>query len=230
MHDALTECVEESAADAPAWSVVFEYELPLEGGRRPDVVVLAGRSLVVIEFKSTAAPSQADVDQTNGYLRDLADYHAASHDLEHRAILLLQGAVPSLERTIDGVVAVGPGLLGDQIVAASTVGEVDLESWLDAPYRPLPTLIEAARRIFRNEPLPHVHAALSAGIPETLDVLGRIVDEAAETGGRALAFVTGVPGAGTRSCTAGTSSSAASVRVTRATATSNRSRPNGFNK
>ena len=27
--------------DAKAWSLAFEYELPLEGGRRPDLVVLA---------------------------------------------------------------------------------------------------------------------------------------------------------------------------------------------
>jgi hypothetical protein len=61
---------------------------------------------------------------------------------------------------------------------------------------PLPTLVDAARRIFRNEPLPHVHTAESAGIPETVELLGRIADENARTGGRALAFVTGVPGAG----------------------------------
>ncbi len=38
--------------------------------------------------------------------------------------------------------------------------------------------------------------ALSAGIPETVEYLGSLVDVAAEEGGRVLAFVTGVPGAG----------------------------------
>jgi hypothetical protein len=36
---------------AVRWSVIFEFELPLENGRRPDVVVLAGSSVVVLEFK-----------------------------------------------------------------------------------------------------------------------------------------------------------------------------------
>src|SRR5687767_11261915 len=38
-----------------SWFVVLEYELPFEGGRRPDAVVLAGGALLVLEFKG--APS-----------------------------------------------------------------------------------------------------------------------------------------------------------------------------
>src|SRR4051812_22282769 len=60
------------------WSLVFEYELPLEGGRRPDVVVLTGASMAVLEFKSTSVPSQADLDQVANYARDLGDYHEES--------------------------------------------------------------------------------------------------------------------------------------------------------
>ena len=33
------------------WGVVLEYELPDEGGRRPDVVVLTSNRLIVLEFK-----------------------------------------------------------------------------------------------------------------------------------------------------------------------------------
>ena len=36
---------------AAEWSVILEYELPMEGGRRPDVVVLAGETVIVLEFK-----------------------------------------------------------------------------------------------------------------------------------------------------------------------------------
>ena len=31
--------------------LVFEYELPREKGRRPDVLLLSGRNLLVLEFK-----------------------------------------------------------------------------------------------------------------------------------------------------------------------------------
>lgn len=67
---------------------------------------------------------------------------------------------------------------------------------MSAPYDPLPSLIEAARRIFQHEPLPHVKRALAAGLPETVELLARLTEETAERGERLLAFVTGVPGAG----------------------------------
>jgi DUF2075 family protein len=57
-------------------------------------------------------------------------------------------------------------------------------------------LVEAARRIFRDEPLPHIHTAIAAGIPETVELLGRIVDKTSDESSRSLAFVTGVPGSG----------------------------------
>ena len=37
-------------AEASIGDAVFEYELPLEGGRRADVVVLTGAEVVVLEF------------------------------------------------------------------------------------------------------------------------------------------------------------------------------------
>ena len=36
--------------------VIFEYELPRERGRRPDVLILAGNNLIVLEFKGDYAP------------------------------------------------------------------------------------------------------------------------------------------------------------------------------
>lgn len=195
---ALKECCTALPDAAPEWKLAFEYELPLEGGRRPDLVVLAGCALVVVEFKSTALPQQADIDQVWAYCRDLTDYHEASHHLTAVPILVLGGAAPGFAAEIDGVRITAPEGLGHYLFEAADGGggKVDLEAWLDAPYHPLPSLVEAARRIFQHEPLPHVKRALAAGIPETVELLGSIVDAAAAGGDRALAFVTGVPGAG----------------------------------
>ncbi|MFM7426952.1 MAG: hypothetical protein ACKO7W_18470, partial [Elainella sp.] len=49
--------------DSPNWSLIFEYELPREGGRRPDLVLLASGQIWVLEFKQKASFSQADLDQ-----------------------------------------------------------------------------------------------------------------------------------------------------------------------
>lgn len=193
---ALRECLHALPEAAPAWGVVFEYELPMEGGRRPDVVVLAGRTLVVVECKSVAVPSQADIDQVWAYARDLSEYHEASHDLTVVPVLVMGGAAPGFAAAVDGVAVTAPEQLGHYLFDAYEPGAIDLDGWLHAPYHPLPSLVAAARRIFEHEPLPHVKRALAAGVPETVELLGSIVDGDAAEGTRSLAFVTGVPGAG----------------------------------
>jgi len=186
-------CLAEPAAQA--WGVVFEFELPLEGGRRPDVVLLAGGSVVVLEFKSTGTVRQPDIDQTDRYARDLADYHEASQGRVAKPILVLAAASALAEQRED-VIVTGPDGLGQYLDATATPGTINLDSWLEAPYAPLPTLVEAARRIFRDGELPHVKCALSLGIPATVELLARLVREASEGRRRLLTFVTGVPGSG----------------------------------
>jgi hypothetical protein len=78
-----------SAPRAREWAVIFEYELPRERGRRPDVVILTGSQVLVLEFKETDALQHAHVDQVAAYARDLRHYHAASHDKLVDPVLVL---------------------------------------------------------------------------------------------------------------------------------------------
>ena len=59
---------------AEKYSAILEYELPMES-RRPDVVLLVGDGVLVIELKGKELPSQADIDQAAAYARDLRCYH-----------------------------------------------------------------------------------------------------------------------------------------------------------
>src|SRR4051812_13091391 len=59
---------------AKEYSAILEYELPMEA-RRPDVILLVGAGIVVIELKGKIHPSQADLDQAAAYARDLRNYH-----------------------------------------------------------------------------------------------------------------------------------------------------------
>jgi len=65
-YEILGAALRESIASTPRagkWGVVFEYELPHERGRRPDVVILTGAQVLVPEFKETATLLEAHVDQ-----------------------------------------------------------------------------------------------------------------------------------------------------------------------
>jgi len=180
--------------DAVNWDLAFEYELPLEGGRRPDVVLLAGNSVIVLEFKQSSILRQADRDQVIAYARDLMEYHQQSHGKSVVPVLVLTGAEYSIYDPQLQIVE--PTSLTKLFLDLWKPGVINLFEWLQSDYQPLPILVAAARKIFRNEPLPAIKRALSAGIPEAVETLGQIVEDSSRNGKRTLAFVTGVPGSG----------------------------------
>ena len=181
---------------ANQWGVVLEYELPMEGGRRPDAVVLAGESIIVLEFKGgMTSPSLSARDQAAAYARDIGEYHEVSRGRSINPILVLVSSGHS-NGLSDQVIVSSPQYLASQLEMLSTDGSIDLDAWLDSSYAPLPTLVDAARRIFAHKPLPHVHRARSARIPEAVEYLTQLAADAEQTGKRTLALVAGVPGAG----------------------------------
>lgn len=180
------------------WSIVFEYELPRERGRRPDVIILGHSAVYVMEFKGYQQPHHAHLDQVRAYARDLQNYHAASHDYDLLPILVLTRSKDPLQE-VDGVTVVAGSHLGTELInqiSSNPGAGIHAEKWLAADYAPLPSLVTAARTIFMHEPLPRIRRAQSAGIPETIDELLRIAAEAESKRQLHLALVTGVPGAG----------------------------------
>lgn len=61
-------------------SILFEYSLPYESGRRPDVILLSSEDVVILEFKMKNVIKQEDIDQVKAYARDLNEYHYESRD------------------------------------------------------------------------------------------------------------------------------------------------------
>lgn len=180
------------------WSLAFEYELPREGGRRPDLVVLARNRIVVLEFKQKHAVEQADIDQVVAYARDLEHYHEASHGHKVLPVLVPTKRDGEVERVSDDVTVVPPRQIAEFFanLPLTDEPEIHLPTWLASDYSPLPTLVEAARRIFRDEPLPQIKRAASAGLDKTIEYLLSVAQKARSAGERHLALVTGVPGAG----------------------------------
>jgi hypothetical protein len=183
--------------DSSQWGIAFEYELPRERGRRLDIAILAGDSVLVIEFKDFADTLQAHIDQVAAYARDLSSYQAATHDRAVIPILVntLSDAEPV---TIDEVWITGATGLSACIKRTGVSGTpwISIYEWVESPYSPLPSLVRAARMIFEHEPLPRIKQAESAGVPEAVEAVAMIIEEARSQSERHLVFVTGVPGAG----------------------------------
>ena len=177
------------------WGVVLEYELPGEGGRRPDVVVLTSSRLIVLEFKRGRV-RPGHLDQVKAYAADLNDYHSESHNLTVDPVLVYTDR-PGVHAIEDGVRVVGPDRLPETLRDLDGFdGTPDIERWTRGTYAPLPSLVSAAKRIFRDEPLPAIRRAESAGIPELLSWLDSLAADAERNSGRHLVLITGVPGSG----------------------------------
>ena len=187
-----------SAPRAVRWVVVFEYELPRERGRRPDVVILTGSQVLVLEFKETERLLFAYVDQVDAYARDLRHYHAATHDKLVDSVLVLTRGADERRKVGEVTLTNAAGVQGviAELERRAPDEPVDGEAWIAADYSPLPSLVTAARRIFEHEPLPQIRKAQSAGIPDTIAKLVTAANEARDAQELHLALITGVPGSG----------------------------------
>lgn len=182
---------------AKHYSAILEYELPLES-RRPDVLLLVGSGVMVIELKGKLEPSQADVDQAAAYARDLRCYHRECSSCSVVPVLVPTRARGYL-RQVTGVHVTGPDALDSlvtQLTALDPGPAIDRNKFLaESAYRALPTLVEAARELFQSGELRTIHRARAATDPAVATIT-RIIHEAAATKSRHLILLTGVPGAG----------------------------------
>lgn len=196
--DVLRTCFRDLAIARPDsldWGLVLEYELPLEGGRRPDVIITAPGRLLVLEFKQDPKLNRAYIDQAYSYARDLAEYHSKSHNLPVIPYLVPTRTSDLIDER-DGVLIVSPNKLAASLSELDEGKSIDLEEWISGEYAPLPSLIQAAKMIFQNEKLPSIRRAESLGVGDAVTELQKISEFSRTNQQRTLAFVSGVPGAG----------------------------------
>ncbi len=178
---------------------ILEYELPREGGRRPDVILLQDAAVLVVEFKNKQRVHLGDIDQVAAYARDLREYHSECHGIPVIPILLYLGRPTRIET--DGVILTTPGQFASLVLKlakkyASNPPKLALEPWLKGRYEPLPGIVQAARLLFERQPLPFIRRAQSAGIPQTVDHIIELCEEARVNQSRKLILLKGVPCAG----------------------------------
>ena len=76
--------------------------------------------------------------------------------------------------------------------------QIDFDNWAAAPYRPTPTIIEAARSLYAQHTVDAIarYDAGAKNLQTTSERIEQIVDDARTRQRKAICFVTGVPGAG----------------------------------
>lgn len=178
-------------------SIIFEYVLPYESGRRPDVILLSNDHVVILEFKMKKEIKAEDVDQVKAYARDIKEYHHQSRGKRVIPLLVLT-RTSGLNEKIDNVTCVSGDKLQDVLdnIFSDNVPPCDYNYWIASKYEPLPTIVEAARTFMKHEELPNIRRVNSAGIPKAIDNLKNLTNYARDNRKHIIALVTGVPGAG----------------------------------
>ena len=181
----------------PNISIIFEYILPYESGRRPDIILLTEEQLLVLEFKMKNEILNSDIDQVSAYVRDLKEYHYESRDKEILPLLVLTRSKGIHEKR-GNVICVSSDLLQEVLddIYQGPITQCDFEKWVLSKYEPLPTIVEAARNFMNKEDLPNIRRVNSTCIPQTIESLKNITNYAKNNKKHVIAFVTGVPGAG----------------------------------
>lgn len=180
--------------------IVFEYLLPYESGRRPDVLLVSDKQVIILEFKQNFRVINADIDQTAAYARDIKEYHYESRNKQIDAVLVLtQAPACGSDVETNSDVHISPGLMLSRVLDSIVItdnNKFDIKVWLNSRYEPLPTIVEAAKLFVKNEELPNIRRVNSTCIPQAIDCLTDISKYAESNKKHVVAFVTGVPGAG----------------------------------
>lgn len=189
-------------------TVFLEFTIP-RMGRRVDAVVLLGPAILVLEFKVGGEEfDQQGIEQVWDYGLDLKNFHEASHKAPIIPILVAtetkHSPAENLQVDADGVyqpLLVRPRDLRpamERMMQLYPGQAVDGEAWAAAPYRPTPSIVEAARALYAQHSVAAI-ARSDAGA-KNLAITSRRVEElvveAREKKQKAICFVTGVPGAG----------------------------------
>ncbi|MFT8245910.1 DNA/RNA helicase domain-containing protein [Roseomonas sp. BN140053] len=201
-----------AACGGEGWVLAFEFEL-LRLEKRIDAVVLCDRAILVLEFKGEGFAPQA-LRQAEDYALDLRDFHAGSrsHPIVPLVVsalapdppaaqppLFWHGVVPPLRATPRTLL---PLLrwLGEALPVPAT--PLDAAAWLAAPYRPVPTMIEAATMLFARNGVAEIAAARAdaGNLTRTAAAIAAAVAAARRDSARVVVFVSGIPGAGKTLC------------------------------
>lgn len=195
------------------WHLLLEFDL-LRLEKRIDAILLTDRAIFVLEFKVGATGYHAaHRRQAEDYALDLHDFHAGSRT--HPVIpVLVATAAPAMENPpvliwhgvapVQSTNAAGLGALLRDVQQVIPLPHRALEpmAWLAAPYRPVPTIVEAARRLYGRHDVADIAQARAdtINLTRTTACIQAAIARARAASERLVVFVTGIPGAGKTLC------------------------------
>ena len=189
--------------------IVFEYDIP-RLGKRIDVILLIKGIVFCLEFKvGENSVLEENVDQVLDYALDLRNFHKFSQEKIIVPILIPTNykskttdiRISAYDDRIINPIICGENSLSEIInsVLIKYPNECKIEdNWVNSPYAPTPTIIEAARALYNNHSVENItrHEADKVSTDKTISYILDVIKYSKENKKKSICFVTGVPGAG----------------------------------
>ena len=183
--------------------IYFEFSIP-RMGKRVDNIVILGDKIFLLEFK--VGSEQYDkhaIDQVIDYALDLRNFHEGSHYANLIPILIAEKA-PIFEnnfqtaQNLDQAILLNAQNLNEFFKPYDSSSLMDVLAWEQSPYKPTPTIIEAAQALYQNHDVAEITRsdAGAKNLSATANCISNIIEQAKQGNKKAICFVTGVPGAG----------------------------------
>ncbi len=199
--------------EAAGWTLLLEYDL-LRLEKRADAILLTDRAVVVLEWKDRATThAPADLRQAEDYALDLHDFHAGcrAHPVVPVLVATAAPAAPLQPPLVPlgvwppacaNAATLAAVLRGIQAAVGAPAAPLDAGAWRVAPYRPVPSVLEAAAMLFDRHRSAEMTAARAdaPNLTRTTAAIRAAIDHARQHGERLVVFVTGIPGAGKTLC------------------------------
>lgn len=201
------EVLKNSIQDLSGW-ILMEFIVPRIGSRI-DVVLLIKSIIFVVEFKVGEERIQrSDLNQVWDYALDLKNFHRGSHRPHIVPILVatnskqydLSLASPYRDNVFPPARSNSfrLGHIIREVISNSAGVDIDPLAWINAPYLPTPTIIEAAQALYSQHSVDAIsrHDAGAKNLKITSQRIDDLVEDARNNRRKIIIFVTGVPGAG----------------------------------
>jgi len=188
-------------------TIIFEYTIP-RVGNRIDTVYITDGIVFLLEFKVGAHKYAHDaIEQVTDYALDLQNFHQASHDVLLVPILVSTKApyIPAkcseMKPGIIDVICCNETNIFDAIqcvLSNKCATPLNADEWIESPYAPTPTIIEAAQALFRGHNVTDIsrNDASAVNLNLTTIAINNIIEKSKRDQRKSICFITGVPGAG----------------------------------
>ena len=184
--------------------IYFEFSIP-RMGKRVDNIVILGDKIFLLEFKiGSEQYDRHAIDQVIDYALDLRNFHEGSHHANLIPVLIAEKASKKFKnnfqeaQNLNQAILLNAQNLREFFKPYNSTSLMDVLAWEQSPYKPTPTIIEAAQALYQNHDVAEITRsdAGAKNLSATANCISNIIEQAKQGNKKAICFVTGVPGAG----------------------------------